>query len=174
MPGCNAVGAYQAPKDRHRLREYYWFCLEHVREYNRRWNYFDGLSRAEIEAYQAGAATWHRPTWRSTGQRGAGHERWRDDLGVFDGAADIDGAAEARAARDTWTPEQRRAFSVLNLDGDASAAEVKTRYKELVKLLHPDLHGGDPHMEDRLKEINQAYAVLMAKLDRPRASTAAP
>jgi curved DNA-binding protein CbpA len=38
--------------------------------------------------------------------------------------------------------------------------ELKSRYKEFVKKLHPDVNGGDPAAEDRLKEINQAYAAL--------------
>ena len=40
-PGCDKCGEYRAPKDRS-LKEYYWFCLEHVQEYNAKWNYYDG------------------------------------------------------------------------------------------------------------------------------------
>ena len=53
-----------------------------------------------------------------------------------------------------------RAFRILGLDPSASLSEVKTRYKELVKVHHPDRNGGDKLAEERLKDINDAYATL--------------
>ena len=47
-PGCNKAGEYRAPKDRN-LKEYYWFCLEHVQEYNAKWNYYGGEDFVEEE-----------------------------------------------------------------------------------------------------------------------------
>jgi curved DNA-binding protein CbpA len=43
-------------------------------------------------------------------------------------------------------------------------ARLKARYKELVKLHHPDANGGDKGAEERLKLINQAYATLKQRL----------
>ena len=54
----------------------------------------------------------------------------------------------------------RKALDVLGLEVDASAAEVKTRFKALVKRHHPDANGGDRSCEDRLREIIQAYNYL--------------
>ena len=45
MPGCAAAGEYRAPKDR-ALSDYHWFCLDHVREYNSAWNFFQGMRSA--------------------------------------------------------------------------------------------------------------------------------
>ena len=57
------VAEHRAPKSRENLREYYWFCLEHVREYNKSWNYFEDMSEEQISTYRHNSATWHRPTW---------------------------------------------------------------------------------------------------------------
>src|SRR5262245_61548266 len=63
-PDCSEPGIYRAPKSRARLREYYWFCLEHVRAYNSAWDYCAGFKEADIEAAVRAQACWERPTWR--------------------------------------------------------------------------------------------------------------
>jgi DnaJ-class molecular chaperone len=55
---------------------------------------------------------------------------------------------------------QRRAFDVLGLEADAKRADIKARFKLLVKRHHPDANGGDRGSEDRLREIIQAYNYL--------------
>ncbi len=50
--GCIEEGAYPAPKSRSALRDYLWFCLEHVREYNKSWNYYEGLQGAALEGLE--------------------------------------------------------------------------------------------------------------------------
>ena len=55
---------------------------------------------------------------------------------------------------------ERKAFDTLGLEVDATAAEIKARFKELVKRHHPDANGGDRSTEDRLREIIQAYNYL--------------
>ena len=62
-PGCGQAGLFRAPRNRDNLKEYYWFCLEHVRDYNENWNYLDGLSAEEIEACIRRASVWDRPSW---------------------------------------------------------------------------------------------------------------
>lgn len=49
FPGCNKPGEYRAPKNRG-LKEYYWFCLEHVQAYNAKWNYYEGEDDEEAAA----------------------------------------------------------------------------------------------------------------------------
>ena len=62
-PGCRLHGEYRAPWARDRLNEYRWFCLEHVREYNKKWDYFAGLGAEQIEAHIRADTTWRRPVW---------------------------------------------------------------------------------------------------------------
>ena len=62
-PGCPEAGRYRAPRARDRLDEYYWFCLDHVREYNSAWDYFEGMGEDEIEAIRRRDTVWQRPSW---------------------------------------------------------------------------------------------------------------
>ena len=55
---------------------------------------------------------------------------------------------------------ERKALDALGLEADASAQEVKNRFKVLVKRHHPDANGGDRSSEDKLREIIQAYKYL--------------
>ena len=164
-PDCRDTGEFRAPKSRDDLRTYFWFCLLHVREYNRKWNYFQGMSQAEIEAYQHSSNTWHRPTWAIGGSERKEPFRFgelQDELGLFATAQ----AQRAGGAAPPVEPEVRgpirTALATLELTSMASASEVKLRYKELAKRFHPDLNGGDTADEDRLKDINAAYSYLNA------------
>jgi hypothetical protein len=76
-------GVYPAPKSRDALRDYIWFCLDHIRAYNKSWNYYDGLQGAALEAEIRRATTWERPSWKfATGQ--PSENNFEDPLGLFD------------------------------------------------------------------------------------------
>ena len=51
-PGCPEQGVHRAPVARDRLDQYYWFCRDHVRQYNLAWNYFAGMNEQEIEFHR--------------------------------------------------------------------------------------------------------------------------
>ncbi|MGQ0664574.1 MAG: J domain-containing protein [Pseudomonadota bacterium] len=163
-PGCLQVGEYRAPRSRHMLTVFYWFCLEHVRAYNAAWDYYRGMSAAEIEACRRADTVGWRPTWPMGPQRRFDRlsmEELRAAFArLFDGP-DILGAGPAWE-RPRLTPEDE-ALAVLDLRADATMAQIKARYRELVKRHHPDANGGDKAAEERLKSINQAYAILKAQ-----------
>lgn len=142
---------YRAPKSRDALREYYWFCLDHIRAYNLAWNYYSGMSEADVERERRGDTVWHRPTWPFSGRPDP--DNMRDPFGLFDDDP------EDRPAREATTPEGQ-AMLVLGLTPPLSQATLKQRYKELVKQHHPDANGGDTSAEERLKTINHAYDLL--------------
>ena len=164
-PGCLASGDFRAPKSRLQLRDYYWFCLEHVRAYNSAWNYYVGMSDNEIEAEIRHDTVWQRPSWRLGDRHGPGYaERIRDHFGIFSGNADKphdrgrrDGGATQRALS-----AREQALAVFEIEPPFTPVRLKARYKALVKLHHPDAHGGDKAAEEKLKIINQAYATLKA------------
>lgn len=169
-PGCNHAGTHRAPKGRGREGQYYNFCLDHVREYNKSYNYFAGMPDDEIVSYQRSASTGHRPTWtmgvNRNGEKVTGDPRFAwaaafaDTFGVFNG--DMPGA-QARKKEPERRPLrnlERRSFTALDLEGHESPEEIKARYKDLVKRLHPDANGGDRSSEDRLRQIIQAYHYL--------------
>lgn len=150
-----------------RLREgqYFCFCLEHVRAYNQSYNYFNGMSDSDVARYQQDASVGHRPTWTMGVNRAAkGHREEGDDpAGSFDPLG-MFRPRRHRSAPAASTPRYglaaTKALGVLGLDERADAEGIKARYKELVKRLHPDANGGDRSLEDRLREIIQAYNFL--------------
>ena len=81
-PDCGEIAPHRAPRAPSDLRSYRWFCLDHVREYNRAWNFFEGWSRRDIEHFQRNDVTGHRPTWPVYGSRPL-HEEMDDLEGVF-------------------------------------------------------------------------------------------
>lgn len=171
QPGCEAAGEYRAPRDRNRLNDYRWFCLDHVRAYNAACDYYKGLGPGEIEAHLRSDAGWQRPTWplgRLGGARRFDPEFLRDPLGVL---RDTPLHARRKAPKDETPPELRAALDVLGLTWPLEQAELRARYKELAKRFHPDATGGDRAAEERLKDINRAYSLLRRRLvPRPRAA----
>ena len=160
-PGCNRPGMHRAPKGRDREGQYFHFCVDHVREYNKSYNYFTGMADDDVRSYQKDSLTGHRPTWKMgvNKQASEGPDGYDPRSGMR--------ANAQRRAEQARRPRQRklltlekRSLDVLNLPYTARGAEIKARYKELVKLNHPDANGGDRSSEDRLREIIQAYNVL--------------
>ena len=154
-PKCKAPGTHRAPKGRMREKEYWQFCLDHVRAYNASWNYYAGMSSADIEAAIRHDTVWQRPTW-PLGWR----LKMRDPLNIIDGD-DPDGHGGHPRQREMTIEE--KALAVFELDPPFTLVELKKRYKLLVKRHHPDANGGDKDSEERLKVINQAFALLKAK-----------
>lgn len=165
-PGCEAEGAYRAPMGRLREGQYFCFCLDHVREYNATYNYFNGMDDASVARYMKDATIGHRPTWSMGTKRGQAGFR-------EDGMADVDPlsvyrqrfrrpppAAERRGPR--HSPVTLRAFVAMGLEETADAKTIRSRYKELVKRHHPDSNGGDRSREEKLREIIHAYKTLRA------------
>lgn len=163
--GCDQPGGYRAPKGRHREGEYHNYCLDHVREYNKSYNYFAGMRDDDIIEYQRSASIGHRPTWNmGVNKVGAKPQNWTeafvDPFGFFGGTGDPKRESDGAKPQRTLGNFARRSFDALDLDGTESGTEIKARYKELVKRLHPDANGGDRSLEDRLREIIQAYHYL--------------
>jgi curved DNA-binding protein CbpA len=165
---CTQHGGYRAPKGRMQEGQYFNFCLDHVREYNKSYNYFAGMADDDVAAYQRAAQTGHRPTWtigvNRMGEKAEKPHSWTDGVsdpfGLFGGAFAARNGEPAERERRPLRNLERRSFAALDLEGAETAAEIKARYKELVKRLHPDANGGDRSSEDRLRQIIQAYHYL--------------
>jgi hypothetical protein len=170
-PGCACAATYRAPKGRLREGEYWRFCLDHVREYNHSYNYFAGMSDDAIARYQKDAVTGHRPTWKMglNGKQPDGAETMRfqpgfgaasDPFGMFTDFNQTRPRAEPVRNGRMIRNAERKALDALGLEGDATAPDIKARFKMLVKRHHPDANGGDRTCEDKLREIIQAYNYL--------------
>jgi len=159
-PECLAAGEYRAPKSRTNLREFYWFCLPHVREYNASWDYYQGMSPGEIEAQLRSDTSWQRPSW-PLGRLGA---TARLEQTLEDSLHFTFGSKTASPPTPKAPAELREALEVLGLAWPVSMATVKSTYKKLAKRHHPDANGGNKASEEVLKTINLAYATLRGKL----------
>jgi hypothetical protein len=158
---CAEPGLYRAPKSRDRLNDYFNFCLEHVRAYNKSWNYFQGMGADDIEHQIRRDTVWDRPTWPLGGwripQREDVNRAFRRDMGLDE---ESEPASEARQQGPKLSSAEYQALRTLELKPGVTWDEVKARYKGLAKLLHPDANGGDKLAEERLKLVNQAYSTL--------------
>jgi len=167
-PGCSRSGEHRAPQGRGREGQYFHYCTEHVRAYNRQYNYFRGMSDEEIASFQQAAMTGHRPTWNVGLGRG-GFGRKPHDWRAYAYAFDTDDPLGIFGKGDTRAPDepqrrlhnaQRKSLRALGLDDDASASDIRAQFKSLVMTLHPDQNGGDRSSEDKLREVIQAYNYL--------------
>ncbi len=161
VEGCTSPGEYRAPRSRSNVRDYQLLCLEHVRAFNKQWDYFSGMSTDEIEAFRADAVTGHRPTWEREDhiQRNdaAKQARLEEELARF-----LHGQKIKRPTSSRLNPKERKALVTLELEAPCSHNALKEHYRVLVKRYHPDLHHGDRLREEKFKEITTAYAYLLA------------
>lgn len=162
-PGCADEGKFRAPKSRQNLNSYHWFCLDHIKAYNTSWNYYAGMTEAEVEADLRHDTVWQRPSWR-WGTGGIPNEdmlRAAIAMHAFgpDGAdASPSPPYRRRAGAETETD---KAMAVLGLKPPLTRGAVKARYKELAKRHHPDVAHSDQESADKIRDINHAYKVLM-------------
>lgn len=163
--GCEQPGEFRAPSEGYRRSgegpgEWRWFCLDHVRAFNDRYNYFDGMSPDEIEAEQRPYAGWERETRAFSSAPHLG-PRWADFTDPLE-------AISARFARDRapradgkpLSEGDRRALRTLGLGTDADRRALRRRYADLVRRYHPDRNGGDRSHEKALQDVISAYTLL--------------
>ncbi len=172
-PGCAEAGEFRAPGElRHGFDgpgEWRWFCLEHVRDFNAGYNFFEGMGTEEIMAAQSPIAGWQTESraFRPTAGIDNG-PRWADFTDPLDAigarAATIRRAAAGSAAtaryQARFSAAEREALTVMGLGGDTDRLGLRRRYSELVRRYHPDRNGGDRRHEDRLQRVVEAYQLL--------------
>lgn len=175
--GCDDHGSCKAPKpfaarvihvpgQREAPEEHYWFCPRHAAEYNKSYDFFDGMTEAQITAFHASAGFGHKPTWRFGGGPvgAAGRASKFNNPNRWRGRSWFDNSSEGAAPRPgrERTRLQIRALDEMELPHDANGAAVRERYAELVKRFHPDSNGGDRSTEHRLSIVIRAFKALKA------------
>ncbi|HWI85561.1 MAG TPA: J domain-containing protein [Sphingomonas sp.] len=166
-PGCGEPGEFRAPAaDGPRSGydgpgEWRFLCLDHVREFNARYNFFDGMTAEEISAQQRPYAGWERET-RAFSPAPGGMPRWADFLDPLDAIQARYGSGRPVARKDgrPLSDGERRALKVLGLDADVDRRALRQRYSELVRRYHPDRNGGDRSHEKALQQVIEAYQAL--------------
>lgn len=171
--GCAEAGEFRAPPeggqgtggDGPRWR---WLCLDHVREFNAKYNFFSGMTPEEIEAAQRPYAGWERETRAFSSNAASPPPPWADFADPLDAIGAKFRARAKRAAQEQklredgkiLSPDDRKALGVMGLEIDADRKALRQRYTELVRRYHPDHNGGDRGHETALQEVIAAYGRL--------------
>ncbi len=167
-PGCDAPGEFRAPGSRRPSfdgpGEWHWLCLDHVRAFNAKYNYFEGMSADEIADAQSPYGGWERET-RAFSTNGAAGPRWADFVDPLDaiGARYRVRMPEERNDGRPLSPADRKALEVLGLGVDADRRALRQRYLDLVRRYHPDKNGGDRSHEKALQGVIEAYTALKGR-----------
>jgi hypothetical protein len=157
--GCEEPGKFRAPKAPDVLDDFFWFCQKHVREYNLKWNFFDGTTEAEMNAKMSADKVWER----KTKPLGDPEQRAWARLGIEDPHQVLGKNATQNPGRSSngggrrLPATERRAVEILEVRDDMTKPEVRKAYKALIKVLHPDMNGGDRSQEEQLQQVMWAW-----------------
>jgi hypothetical protein len=159
--GCEEAGKFRAPKAPDVLDEFYWFCQQHVREYNAQWNFYEGKTEAEMNAQTSSDKVWERKTkdWRDPEAKAWARLGIEDPHQVLGANATRNPGKKAGGGR-KLPPTERRALEILDGDDNWTKTDIRKAYKALIKVLHPDMNGGDRSQEDQLQEVVWAWDQL--------------
>ena len=162
IPGCTGPGEFKAPLQPANFDgpgAWRFLCLDHVREHNARYNFFDGMSPDQIADAQSPIGGWDRPSRRFAANGADPSPVWTDSSDPLDAIG-----TRFRPGREPppsrFNGAERRALSVLGLGEEAALSDVRRGYSKLVRRYHPDRNGGDRRHEHRLREVIEAYQLL--------------
>ena len=156
---CKQNGSFKAPTERDNSKNFRWLCKEHIKLFNKSWNYFDGMSQNEIETFLKSDITWHRPT-----QKFGSHDNffsilWNnalsDKFNFFKQEKILNNLNHRKL-----TEKDIDALKIMGLDSSAKWTDIQKKFKTLVKKLHPDRNAGNKELENKLKKITLAYSHL--------------
>jgi hypothetical protein len=163
VPGCGEPGEFKAPLQPANFDgpgEWLFLCLDHVREHNAKYNFFEGMSPDEIHHAQSPLGGWERPSRRFASNGADPPPKWSDFADPLDAISGRFGNIRERSKPSRFSKDERRALSVLGLGEDTDRHSIRQRYSSLVRRYHPDKNGGDRSHEGRLTEVIAAYQLL--------------
>ena len=162
---CKEKGDYKAPIEKDNSKNYRWLCKEHVKLFNKSWNYFEGMSQNEIENFLKSDLTWHRPTQKFSSSDNFFNILWNnalsDKFNFFD-KEKITNNFNNRQLNE----KDKDALKIMELELSATWPIIQKKFKTLVKKLHPDRNAGNKQYEDKLKKITLAYSHLKLIMTR--------
>lgn len=139
--GCDEPGNRPAPKSPN-SPDRWLFCEAHAAEYNRNWNYFEGLSAEDAAAREASERQ------GADAFASASHYGWG-------------GPGDGSRSRD-----EMRALAVLEVEADADFTAIRAAWRRLAKANHPDVKPGDAEAAQRFQAVQAAYEVLRSAEER--------
>ena len=155
---CKEVGEYKAPVEKDNSKKYRMLCLNHVKEFNKNWNYFEGMNDNQIYEFIKSDMTWHKPTQSFSSSDNFFKILWNNAL-----KEDFNGKLKKNFFKDTqfkFSQSDIKAFSILGISVGVKWEKIQEKFKKLVKKFHPDINAGNKKYEDKLKVITLAYTQL--------------
>ena len=156
---CKEIGKFKAPLERDNYKNYEWLCEEHIKLFNKNWNYFEGMSQNEIENFLKSDLTWHRPTQKFGSSDNFFNILWNnalnDNFNLFKGEKIYKDSKYNRL-----NEKDKDAFKIMGLEINTEWLIIQKKFKTLVKKFHPDRNAGNKEFEDKLKKITLAYSHL--------------
>ena len=155
---CKEQGKYKAPIERDNSKKYRLLCLEHVKEFNKNWNYFSGMNDNQIYNFIKSDLTWHKPTQSFSSSDNFFKVLWNNALNdnIFINRLEKDHVFNNL----NFDQNDIKAFNILGLGVGLKWEKVQEKFKKLVKKFHPDMNAGNKKFEDKLKVITLAYTQL--------------
>lgn len=159
---CPHPGEFRAPRRADEQGDGRWkyLCLDHVRQFNAGYNFFEGMDDEQIRAAQHPISGWaDRTTW-ADGRPAT--PRWQDFSDPMDalGARFHDLKGKVRPDGKPLSDADSRALKVLGLDHKADRKTIRRAYSEKLRRYHPDRNGGDRTHEKALQQVISAYTHL--------------
>ena len=158
---CLNPGVYKAPKSKNKINNYIWFCEEHIKSYNKEWDYCKGMTQKEIEKHiQLDTIGW-RPTWNFSTTK----VNFKNFEKIFANYFEFFKKKKNQSKINNKNSLLKNALKILNINnGNVTIKVIENKYKELVKKYHPDTNKGNKKYEEKLKEINQAFTEIKKQL----------
>ena len=156
---CNEVGEFRAPSEKDNSKNFKWLCEEHIKLFNKNWNYFEGMSENEIAKFLKSDITWHRPTQEFGSSDNFFSILWNnalsDKFNIFEKEKIFNNLNNRKL-----TQKDKDAFNIMELEFTSDWESIQKKFKTLVKKFHPDKNSGNKQFEDKLKKITLAYSHL--------------
>ena len=160
----NKIGMYKAPIEKDNSKKFRLLCLEHIKEFNKSWNYFADMNNEEIENFVKSDLTWHKPTKSFGSSENFFRILW---LNALDDKTGIFINSDFRKfEKSNLTVKDKEALKILGLKSDTNWSDIQKKFKILVKKYHPDKNRGSKKFEDILKKITLAYSQLRASMNK--------
>ena len=161
---CSKTGMYKAPVERDNSRKFRLFCLEHIKIFNKSWNYFSDMNENEIEYFIKSDLTWHKPTKSFGSSENFFNILWgnalEDKLNIFKNSNHKD------FKKTNLSEKDRYALEILGLKYETKWSDIQKKFKTLVKKYHPDKNHGSKKYEDILKKVTLAYSQLKLSINK--------
>ena len=156
---CKEIGSYKAPIEKDNSKKFRMLCLEHVREFNKNWNYFSGMNDEQIYEFLKSDMTWHKPTQSFSSSDNFFKVLWNNALKDEFDKSNIKSQFN-HMNQFQFNNNDIKAFGILGVSVGLKWSKIKEKFKKLVKKFHPDMNSGNKNYEEKLKIITLAYTQL--------------